>query len=230
MLQNWRDLLFLHWPYDPAAVQMMLPRGLHVDTYDNAAYMGVVPFFMVDVRPFMLPPTIFYSNFPELNFRTYVHDEEGNPGVWFFSLDAANWLAVEAARRWYHLPYFHAEMTGGRDADTGEIDYYSKRVGTDESQACEFVYAPASDFEPAEPGSLEFFLIERYLLFAWSEKQQQLFKGQVYHPPYPLCEVNVIDYNDSLFEINGLARPGVAPIHAIMSPGVDVEIFSLEKI
>ncbi len=230
MLQKWRDLLFLHWPYDPTLVQTFLPPGLFVDTFDDVAYMGVVPFFMVDVRPFMLPPTIFYSNFPELNFRTYVHDAEGNPGVWFFSLDAANWLAVEAARRFFYLPYFHAEMSGGRDPESGEVDYYSKRVGTDPSQACEFVYAPASDLRPAEPDTFEFFLLERYLLFAWSEKQQQLYRGQVYHTPYPACDVDLIEYNDNLFEINGLAKPGVPPIHAIMSPGVDVEIFSLQKL
>ena len=230
MLQKWRDLLFLHWPFEPEFIQSIIPPELKVDTFDGAAYLGVVPFFMKDIRPFMLPPMIFYSNFPELNFRTYVYDESGTPGVWFFSLDASNWLAVEAARRWYNLPYFHAEMNAERDPETGIIDYSSRRVGTTESQVCSFSYQPVSAFETPEPGSFEFFLLERYVLFAYSERQKAMYSGRVYHTPYPVCDVEVFDYNDSLFEINGLARPGVPPVHAIMSPGVDVEIFSLEKI
>ena len=117
MRQCWSGLLFLHWPVDPAMIQSRLPDGLFVDTYDNKAWLGVVPFFMDRVRPVMLPPVPGLSWFLELNVRTYVHDAQGRPGVWFFSLDCNQPLAVEIARRFFHLPYEHAAMKAARRGD-----------------------------------------------------------------------------------------------------------------
>ena len=48
------------------------------------AYMGIVPFYMQGLRPVYCPSVPFISNFPELNLRTYVYDQSGRPGVWFF--------------------------------------------------------------------------------------------------------------------------------------------------
>jgi uncharacterized protein len=110
MYQQWRDLLFLHWEYSTATIQATLPDGLYVDTFDGKAYLGVVPFFMRNIRPRYLPTVPGISNFMELNLRTYVHDREGVPGVWFYSLDANQHLAVKIARRFFHLPYVFAHM------------------------------------------------------------------------------------------------------------------------
>jgi len=110
MYQQWRDLLFLHWEYPAAAIQETLPEGLFVDTFGGTAYLGIVPFFMRNSRPRFLPAVPGLSNFMELNLRTYVYDRSGIPGVWFYSLDANQPLAVEIARRIFHLPYRHAKM------------------------------------------------------------------------------------------------------------------------
>ena len=94
MRQRWSGLLFLHWPVEISLIQKRLPPGLHVDTFDGQAWLGVVPFFMQRVRPIGLPPVPWLSWFLELNVRTYVHDDAGNPGVWFFSLDCDQPVAV----------------------------------------------------------------------------------------------------------------------------------------
>ena len=163
MRQTWAHLLFLHWRFPVAMVQRTLPPGLTVDTFDGAAWLGVVPFFMQKVRPRGLPGIPGLTNFLELNVRTYVHDDAGRPGVWFYSLDCNQPIAVRTARSLFHLPYEHATMSAGIQAD-GTIEYDARRRG--EGSEARFVYASNHAGSEVEPGSLEFFLIERYALFA----------------------------------------------------------------
>lgn len=161
MYQQWRDLLFLHWEYSAATIQATLPEGLFVDTHGGKAYLGVLPFFMRDIRPRFLPAVPGISDFMELNLRTYVHDRAGVPGVWFYSLNANQWLAVKIARRFFHLPYEHAEMKSSRTAE-GRIRYESLRIGArGNGSRCVFEYAPGEEVPQPAPGSLEFFLVER---------------------------------------------------------------------
>ena len=128
MYQQWSDLLFLHWEYSAAVIQATLPEGLFVDTFGGKAYLGVVPFFMRNIRPRFLPAVPGISDFMEMNLRTYVHNRAGIPGVWFYSLDANQWLAVKIARRFFHLPYEHAEMKSSR-TEQGRIRSESLRTG-----------------------------------------------------------------------------------------------------
>ncbi|RYD26824.1 MAG: DUF2071 domain-containing protein, partial [Verrucomicrobiaceae bacterium] len=110
MFQRWSGLLFLHWRMNPEEIQRRLPHGLHVDTFGGKAWVGVVPFFMERIRPVGIPAVPWLSWFLELNVRTYVYDDKGRPGVWFFSLDCNQPVAVEFARKIFHLPYQHAAM------------------------------------------------------------------------------------------------------------------------
>jgi uncharacterized protein len=229
MHQRWDDLLFLHWSYDPLAIQSTLPRGLMVDTFEGKAYVGIVPFFMRDVRPSFCPRLPGISDFLELNVRTYVYDDQGVPGVWFYSLDANQWLAVRAARHFFCLPYFDCKMKAEKASTTGEIRYLSHRRGTNEDLSSCFQYRPQGDAQLAKPGTLEFFLIERYVLFAVSASHARPWSGRVHHQPYPLMNVEVTEWDDAAFELDGLMRPGCEADHAVMSPGVTVEVFGLQK-
>lgn len=121
MWQVWHDLLFAHWPVPPEMLRPTIPAGLDLDLFEGQAWVGVVPFRMSGIRlrgqPLAAP---WVGAFPELNVRTYVTAPGGDrPGVYFYSLDAANPVAVALARRWYHLPYFFARMSsrerGGLD-------------------------------------------------------------------------------------------------------------------
>ena len=109
LAMQWHDLLFMHWPVSPAVLRPAIPPMLELETFDGAAWLGVTPFRMKGTRPPLVPPLPWFSAFPELNVRTYV-TAEGKPGVWFFSLDAGNPLAVRGARALFHLPYYGAVM------------------------------------------------------------------------------------------------------------------------
>src|SRR5437764_14098290 len=107
MTQTWHELLFAHWPIAPEKIRPLIPSVFTLDTFEGEAWVGVVPFRMSNVRPRWVPPMPGLSAFPELNVRTYV-TIHGIPGVYFFSLDAGNPIAVAAARTVFHLPYFKA--------------------------------------------------------------------------------------------------------------------------
>lgn len=230
MYQRWRDLLFLHWEFDSEVIQKTLPEGLKVDTYEGKAYIGVVPFFMQDVRPPVLPAVPGFSDFLELNVRTYVHDRHGIPGVWFYSLDANNWLAVQGAWFVFSLPYYYASMTAKVNDKSGEIDYQSHREGASASFKTHFKYSPASATRHAPIDSLEFFLVERYYLFTYSNWSKQLYRLKVHHVPYPILDCEVSQYDANMIGINKLPQPERRFDHARMSPGVNVETFGLEVV
>ncbi|MDA7881646.1 DUF2071 domain-containing protein [Akkermansiaceae bacterium] len=223
MFQRWSELLFLHWEIDQDLVRARLPESLTVDTYEGKTYLGLVPFFMQKVRPRFLPTAPWLSNFLELNVRVYVHDQHGRPGVWFFSLDCNQPIAVELARRFFHLPYQHASMTATAD---DFINYTCHRKG--EEHPASYRYQGEGEVEFAEPGSFEFFLLERYLLFSTNRKGD-LFSGQVHHTPYPFQKAAVPEWSDEplLWEGVRLERP---PISALYSRGVDVDIHPLHPV
>lgn len=222
MLHTWRDLLFLHWRVDPERIQRTLPRGLYVDLHDGAAYVGVVPFFMRNIRLRGTPALPRLSHFQELNVRTYVHDAAGRPGIWFYSLDCNQPLAVWGARTFYHLPYRHARMstTGG----DGTIEYRSQ-VG---KRRTDFSCRLHDVVRTATPGTLEFFFAERYLLFAAS-RSGRLFSGLVYHEPYPLVDVELARWSSNLLAEHDWGLDESRPEHVLASPGVNVEVFGLQR-
>jgi len=224
ILQNWRDLLFLHWEYEAAEIERTLPAGLHADTFGGKAYIGVVPFFVRELRPPLLPALPFISDFLELNVRTYVYDEAGTPGIWFYTLDANHLAGVEAARLLYHLPYRYAKIEAQKDETTNRVDFAVAVNGV----AANMSYRLRGTIQSAPPNSLEFFLIERYALFAANEGR--LFTARVHHSPYPLCEAIVDEFDDRLFLDHGFVSPRRSPDHIIASTGVDVEVFAPQEV
>ncbi|MBC8149439.1 MAG: DUF2071 domain-containing protein [Verrucomicrobiaceae bacterium] len=149
MFQRWSELLFLHWEIDPDLVKERLPDHLSVDIHEGKTYLGLVPFFMQKVRPRFLPCAPWLSNFLELNVRVYVHDQHGRPGVWFFSLDCNQPIAVELARRLFHLPYQHASMSA-EPAD-GFRNYSCLRKG--QEPPASYLYRGDGEVQHASPGS-----------------------------------------------------------------------------
>jgi uncharacterized protein YqjF (DUF2071 family) len=222
MYHTWRDLLFLHWRVDPERVQRSLPPGLSVDTHDGAAYVGVVPFFMRNIRRRGMPCLPRVSNFLELNVRTYVHDDSGTPGVWFFSLDCHQPLAVWGARTFYHLPYRHARMEATSNGD-GVIAYRSLVA----DRRTELTYRLGASPWAAEPGTLEFFLIERYVLFS-TRRDGRLYSGRVHHEPYPIVDATLDAWSSDLLVPHDWGLDESRPDHACASPGVTVEVFPLQ--
>ena len=227
MRQQWAGLAFFHWRVDADVIAARLPDGLHVDTFDGSAWLGVVPFFMRRVRPVLLPPVPWLSWFLELNVRTYVYDDQGRAGVWFFSLDCNQPVAVKVARRFFHLPYEHAVMRAVRGAD-GSVSYTCRRKGEAEAARCRYPDAGGLAARPAEPGTLEWFLAERYLLFS-ADRRGRIFTGRVHHEPYRVAAVDPADCPGDALPIawDGFELPTGLPDSTLVAEPLDVRIFPL---
>jgi len=209
MKQQWHDLLFAHWPLPVPVVRRLVPTSLVVDSFDGWAWIGVVPFRMAGVRPRWVPPLPGLSAFPELNVRTYVH-AEGKAGVYFFSLDATNALAVAAARRFYHLPYFRARMAA-RD-DGRAISYESRRAHRG-SAAAEFTgrYRPVAPPRAAERGSIDHWLTERYCLYT-TDGRNRPYRAEVHHRPWPLQGAEAEIERNTMAAAAGVELPPERPL------------------
>ncbi|HKO98042.1 MAG TPA: DUF2071 domain-containing protein [Pyrinomonadaceae bacterium] len=225
MHQSWGKLLFMHWPIDASILRSQIPKQLEIDTFDGSAWIGVIPFTMWGIRASFLPAIPGTDAFHELNVRTYVH-LNGVPGVWFFSLDAANSMAVWAARQFYHLPYFNAEMSLEQNAET--ISYSSVRQD-DNGPTADFAatWSIGNHLPTADPESLEFFLTERYCLY--SENEGQLYRALIHHQPWPLQEASVSQFASTMTESLGVKTPQ-EKARLLYAEAIDVEIWPLKKV
>lgn len=215
--QRWLDLLFMHWSAPPEVVRPLLPAGLELDVYDGKAWIGLVPFAMKDIRPSWVPKALGLD-FLETNVRTYVH-YNGEPGVYFFSLEAASNFAVKVARWQWSLAYHHADMRMERDGD--RVRYETTRRSNQARLSVEYTIGEA--LGPSPVGTFEHFLLERYYLFV--EHEGRLFQGQVHHVPYPAHRAEVHRLEDGLVAAAGLPAVSFPPEVVHCSPGVTVEVF-----
>jgi uncharacterized protein YqjF (DUF2071 family) len=206
MHMTWHDLLFMHWPVSPDLVRPLIPAGLELDFYDRRAWIGVVPFYMTDVRPDRFP-RFMASRFPEVNVRTYVR-HKGRPGVWFFSLDAADRVAVLGARRFYHLPYHFAEMSS---VCTGAVVQYRSRRKSNLETAIIGRYWPAGDVRFTREGDLDHWLTARFSLFS-ANRKGEIFRGDVEHAAWPLQSAEAEMDKNTLAAASGIALPDNAPL------------------
>jgi uncharacterized protein YqjF (DUF2071 family) len=206
---QWHDLLFMHWPISAAAIRAYIPSALEIDTYEGSAWIGVVPFRMADVAPRFIRAVPWLSAFAELNVRTYVTLED-KPGVWFFSLDAANPVAVELARDVFHLNYYTAQMSCLRDRDA--VRYRSIRRHRGAAPAALAArYRPTGPVYRAQPGSLEAFLTERYCLYA-ANRRGRVGRGDIHHAPWPLQPAEAEIEQNTMTQQIGLALPNIKPL------------------
>jgi len=230
MHQNWHHLLFLHWAVPPQELQALLPLGLDLDTFDGVAYAGLIPFTVKGARPLLMPPLPGVSSFHEVNVRTYVHQKGKNPGVWFFSLDASSAIAAAAARLTYHLPYFHAKIDF--EESGGGPPRFSFEAHRDDPRGAmpahgHFGYSPVEGpAAPAAPGTLEHFLVERYILYA-VDAGHHLHRTRVHHQPYPLQRAEVHELDETLLWAAGIKRSQDAPIRHYARE-VNVNIYAPE--
>jgi uncharacterized protein len=209
MTQTWNDLLFAHWPLPASEVAHLLPEGLTVDTFDGSAWVGVIPFWMNQIHMRSLPPIPGANRFPELNLRTYVRDRHTNQaGVYFFSLDAANPVAVSAARLFFKLPYFWARMKLRSEEDR-TIHYSSERLFTKQHAAFRASYRSLG--KPCVKGGIEAFLTERYALFTMG-RHKEIARVNIHHLPWALELAEAeFDAND-LPQAHGIKLPDTKPL------------------
>jgi uncharacterized protein len=214
LTQRWNDVLFAHWPVPVAQVAPLVPDGLQVETFQGSAWLGVVPFWMDRIKVRGVPSIPGARSFPELNLRTYVRDKQsGAAGVYFLSLDTSNLLAVAVGRTFYHLPYHWADI---RLEQHTERDFLFESHRRFRSQAVEFKaryrgLGPTRKLAESHPGSLEFFLTERYCLFT-ANRSGQPIRANVHHVPWPLEDAEADIERNDLAAALGIALPDEKPV------------------
>ena len=232
MYQSWDHLLFLHWEVPAEAIGRLLPPGLEVDLFEGRAYRGAGPVHDEGrpARPGCRPSGGSRTSTRPTSGRMCIPGD-ASPGVWFFSLDAANAVGAALGRAWFRLPYFFARMSLGVEESPGglRLSYASDRLYPGPKPATTRVEAEVrSPVGPAAIGTLEYFLAERYLLYSAS-RGGGLFRGRVHHTPYPLQVAEVRSLEESMLAASGIERPDAPPL-AHYARGVDVEVFGLERV
>jgi uncharacterized protein YqjF (DUF2071 family) len=203
MAQVWHDLLFMHWPVPVDRLRERVPAPLELDTFEGRAWLGIVPFRMTGVRLRWTPALPGLSAFPELNVRTYVRSGD-RPGVWFFSLDAADAFAVAAARAWFLLPYYWARMSCTPDGEAIRYTHERRHPGAPPARL-EGRYAPAGPVFRAARGTLAHWLTERYCLYAG--RSGRILRADIHHAPWPLQPATASFERNTMAEAHGLDTP-----------------------
>ena len=216
MVQQWRDLAYVHWRYDPQVVAALLPEGLEVDTFDGSAWVGLIPFSMRGIGVPRLPAVPYFGSFPEINVRTYVR-RNGIPGVWFFSLDVNRLIPAVVARTTYLLPYCWGRASNRIDNGVLRSDVERRWPSRARSHTAVRIGQPI-----AQPDDLAVFLSARWGLYS-----KGLFGGLMYapvdHEPWPLHSASLESIDQNVVEAAGLPSPTGEP-HVMFSPGVSVRI------
>ncbi|WP_407271616.1 YqjF family protein [Radiobacillus sp. PE A8.2] len=221
MKQTWNDLLFAHYPVEYSVLRKLVPDRLPLDDYNGTYWVGLVPFHMSGIRLRGLPAIPGTDKFPELNVRTYV-TLNGKPGVYFFSLDAAHWLAVQLAKKLYHLPYVYADMSA--KIDGSEIDYSSTRQ-SDNTVQLKCSYRPISEAFYAEQGTFDAWMSERYCLYTLDKKGQPL-RCDILHQPWQLQKAEAEFSQNTLLAKQGIQVENEQPV-LHFSKKIDVRIWPL---
>ena len=216
MVQEWRELTYIHWRYDPAEIQALLPVGLEVDTFDGSAWIGLIPFSMRNIGLPFGPPIPYFGSFPEVNVRTYVR-RNGIPGVWFFSLDVNRLLPALVARTTYFLPYCWGRAMNRYEGN--EVTAVVQRRWPSGASTSLHVKVGAPIEEPDE---LSVFLSARWGLYSRGFGRGLRY-APVDHEKWALHKAELVALEDTLVIAAGLSAPR-GPAHVMFSPGVHVRV------
>ncbi len=230
--QSWNDLLFAHFAIDPPTLRRLVPEALTLDLYDGVAWLTISSCSASHVRPSGVPPLPGISFFPQVNLRTYVtlqagqekpgHDKTGQekPGLYYFSVDAANLSAVWLARIFFRMPYWHAaiQLSGStihapnaeaHNPEERSIHFRSSRLhgpaATNGPAKFDVSYTPEGEPERTRRGTLDEFLTERYCVYLWN--RGRCYRAEIHHQPWALQRTSVNLRANSMAEPLGLTLP-----------------------
>lgn len=218
--QSWRHVLFAHWPVTSATLRPFIPPQLDLETFAGTAWVGLVPFELSRLAVRQAPHRLRLA-FPEINVRSYV-TTQNQPGVWFFSLDAASLVAVLGARATYHLPYYWAAMRM-REQD-GWITFRSQRRGSGDARFTAR-YQPTGPVFESTPESLERWLTARYCLYT-TDRAGNLLRAEVNHDPWPLQPAAAEITVNTMLSAQGITLGGSPILH--YASRTDVVAWALE--
>ncbi|MAH91504.1 MAG: hypothetical protein CMA11_07020 [Euryarchaeota archaeon] len=223
LVQEWRNLTFMHWEVEPQNLAPHIPKGLEIDLFEGKAYVGAIPFEMRNVRPRLLPSLPGVSTFPEFNIRTYVK-KNGIPGVLFLTLDAQSRVTCWHAPRSYGLPYRYAKCS----LKITDKEYAWKSRRSSDGVILEGKCKLKGEQRQAEKDSLEYFLFERYSLY--TEHKKKLHMAYTLHKPWTFQDGEVEIVENTLTESFNLNIDVMKPQYIHASKGVYVHTWSIEEV
>lgn len=195
-LQAWRHITFVHWRYEPRALRPFVPAGLELQTFDGAAWVGLTPFELADLRVTGLPPVPGWSTFAEVNLRTYVRRGR-HDGLLFLRVHCARRLVTAGFRAGLGLPYAYRP---GAVTVTGTKTAY-ELAGT---------RAVVDVGARVDPDPLLTVLTGRWNAF--TSHAGALWRVPVEHPPWPLRAARLRELRTDLPARLGLPRPDHEPL------------------
>ena len=216
MKQQWQELAYVHWRFDPSVVQALLPKGLEVDTFDGSAWVGLIPFSMRNISFPGTPAIPYLGSFPEVNVRTYVK-KDGIPGVWFFSLDVSRFLPALVARASYFLPYCWGSASHVVNSDS-LVTTVKRRWPSRASTRIQISIGERIE----SPDELAVFLSARWGLYSKGFGSKIRY-APVDHETWILHAATLESLTDTLVVAAGLPAP-TGDAHVMYSPGVSVRI------
>lgn len=223
--QRWSQLLFMHWAYAPETIRPLVPGSVELDLFGGAAWVSLVAFTVSRMRPTLLPPIPLLSDARQINVRTYVR-RGGVPGLWFFSLDATNPLAVRAARIAYQLPYRDARMEVSERL--GSVFFRASRSKGGSPAGFEAEWRTGGEQPSPRPGTLDSHLLDRYLLYAVGRRGW--LSARIHHRPWPLREAMLVRLDTTVLEADGLPRPHDGPLLHAQAYPFDVDIWAPQRL
>tara|TARA_B100001758_G_scaffold87789_1_gene74743 strand:+ start:2911 stop:3669 length:759 start_codon:yes stop_codon:yes gene_type:complete len=230
LVQEWRNLTFMHWEVDKETLAKHIPEGLEIDLFEGKAYVGTIPFEMRNVRPRLLPAVPGISTFPEFNVRTYVK-RDNVPGILFLTLEAQSKITCWHAPRKYGLPYRYAKCHLSFQKKQPEVHegmYYWKSKRTSDGVSLEGKCSLKGNLRQAEKNSLEYFLFERYSLY--TEHRGKLHMAYTLHEPWTYQDAEVSISENSLTKSFDLGIDVMKPEYVHASSGVYVHTWSIEEV
>ena len=221
MTQNWEDLLLLHWPLPPEELSPTIPADLSLDLFEGQAWASVVGFRLTNLRISGLR-AIPWSDFLEVNLRTYVRDREGRRGVWFHSLDSSDLPAVLGARTLYGLRYFHSAIEMEKTKEAVSFRSERRRFWGRPRTSLGAKFPRGGKDLPYAESQLDRFLLERYRFWARRKLSDRSSSASVHHRPYDAHLVEGAHYKGGLFNAWGMEEPKGAPVVAHYCKGFSV--------
>jgi uncharacterized protein YqjF (DUF2071 family) len=205
--QEWNDAIFLHWKVEPQALRKFVPKDLEIDTYQGSAWVSMVAFDMKNTRPFFLPAFSPFSDFHEINIRTYV-TFNGKPCVYFLSIEGGREISCKIAKKMSKLPYQYSIMNRSNGI------YSAKNLSNNSQFEVKFKIGEIL----RDKSDLDKFLTEKYALVQDFKKELNHF--EIHHIEWPLRQIEIQHLKLYYPKFETLLHP--SPYLAHFSSGVQV--------
>ena len=208
--QTEAEMLFLSWPVEPARISGRIPAGLALDTFEDRAWITLIPFRMERMRARWLPPIPPFSRFAEVDCLTYVRSGAVT-GIWFFRIDAGTLVGSAIASLLFGLPYHHSRVALDQGDEWREFSSIGRAEGSGERPELRVRYRPRGPAHQAAPGTLAHFIVERFVMFSRSGRGT-LLQGREARPPRSIQECEVAVHRNTLPEAADVPGPAGDPV------------------